>query len=199
MPIKLIDSGQDNTVLIDGGSNNNSNATIIINGNNNVVVIEEGCVLKEAVFRIGSNCSVNIGRNGLLNKLEIYCLESASITIGEKISCTWYTRIYAHEPAKIVIGNDCLIASEVVISASDMHTIFEVSTGRRVNQAEDITIGRHVWLAANVSVMKGVNIGENSVVGANSLVTKDIPSHCVAAGSPAKVIKTGTNWRPDLI
>ncbi|WP_419877600.1 acyltransferase [Brevibacillus centrosporus] len=63
----------------------------------------------------------------------------------------------------------------------------------------DIYIGDHVWLGAHVNVLKGVTIGENSVIGIRSLVISDIPSHCVAAGLPAKVKRSNTYWTRDLI
>ena len=59
-----------------------------------------------------------------------------------------------------------------------------------------ITIGKRVWLPWRVFIMPGVNIGDNVVIGANSLVSKSLPSNCMAAGSPARVIKE--NYPPDL-
>lgn len=53
-----------------------------------------------------------------------------------------------------------------------------------------ISIGKNVWLGDKVTVLPNVTIGEGSIIGANSVVTKNIPPHCVAVGSPAKVIKT---------
>jgi maltose O-acetyltransferase len=50
-----------------------------------------------------------------------------------------------------------------------------------------------VWLGVNVTVLKGVTIGENSIIGANSLVVKSIPANCVAAGNPCRVIRQNTN------
>ena len=55
--------------------------------------------------------------------------------------------------------------------------------------AEPITIGNDVWLGGNVTILPGVTIGDNVVIGAGSVVTKDIPSNCVAVGNPCKPIK----------
>lgn len=52
-----------------------------------------------------------------------------------------------------------------------------------------ISIGNHVWIGMNVVVMRGVTIGDNTIIGANSVVTKNIPSNVIAAGNPIKVIK----------
>jgi acetyltransferase-like isoleucine patch superfamily enzyme len=199
MAINVIDTGSNNRIEIHPETNARSSGTITVKGNDNCILIGAGCLFREAVFRVGDNCTIKIMSGGLLNKMDIYCVSSASITVGARISCTWYTRLYAHEPASITIGSDCLIASDVLISASDMHSIFDVKTGERINNAESIVIGNHVWLAANVSIMKGAVVGSDSVVGAGSIVTGQIPSNCVVAGVPARVIRTGTNWRHDLI
>jgi acetyltransferase-like isoleucine patch superfamily enzyme len=199
VPFEVSDKGKNNRIEVGSSTREKSSGRLIVQGDNNIVVIEEGCTFREALLRIGSNCSVRIGKSGNLNRLELYCLESARISIGQNASCTWYTRIYAHEPAVITIGKDCLIASEVLITASDMHTIYDMNTGERINGAQDITISDHVWLAAGVNVMKGVSIGENTVIGVGAIVTNSIPNNCVAAGVPARVLRTGTNWRPDLI
>ncbi|GAB6403782.1 acyltransferase [Pseudomonas sp. MHK4] len=199
MSITVLDSGLNNTISIDSSSNEKSDAKISISGNNNIVTIESGCIFKDALIRVGSNCIIKISKNCKMNKVDIYCVNSAQIKIGEGVSCTFQSKIYAHEPASITIGEKCLIANNVLMMASDMHTIYDIETGDRINQAGDIIIGNHVWLAAGVNVMKGVTIGQDSVIGAGSIVTSVIPNNCVAVGAPARVVRTGTNWRPDLI
>ena len=57
-----------------------------------------------------------------------------------------------------------------------------------------IVIQDHVWLGMNVIVLKGVTIGEGAIVAAGSIVTKDVPPHCLVAGVPAKVVKTDVTW-----
>lgn len=57
-------------------------------------------------------------------------------------------------------------------------------------QSAPVTIGDDVWIGANCIILKGVTIGARSVIGAGSIVTRDIPSDCIAAGTPAKVIKS---------
>ena len=64
----------------------------------------------------------------------------------------------------------------------------------RINLPKDVVIGNHVWLGNSVVIMKGVHIEDGSVIGIESIVTKDIPCNCIAVGSPAKVIKTNIHW-----
>lgn len=199
MAFQIFDNGLNNIINVHAGTCERSSGRLVVAGNNNVVTIDDGCLFRDALLRIGSNCIVQIGENGNLSKLDLYCLEWANITIGSNVSCTWHSRIYAHEPASIFIGNSCLIASDVLITASDMHTIYDAVTGERINRPQDVTISDHVWLAEGVKVMKGVVIGQDTVIGAGAVVTCSIPSNCVAAGVPARVLRSGTNWRPDLI
>ncbi|MDG2495730.1 MAG: acyltransferase [Alphaproteobacteria bacterium] len=85
------------------------------------------------------------------------------------------------------IGDNVMIASRVYISDADWHGLYDrlASPG----QTAPITLCDNVWLGEGVKVCKGVTIGENSVIGAGAVVTKDIPANVVAAGNPAKVVK----------
>lgn len=62
-----------------------------------------------------------------------------------------------------------------------------------------IVIGENVWIGADVRINKGVTIGDNSIVAANSVVTKDVPANCIVAGNPARVVKTDIQNEPRLI
>lgn len=90
---------------------------------------------------------------------------------------------------KITIGNNVLIAQNVVIRDSDGHPINgKIGT-------KPILISDNVWIATNAIILKGVTIGEGSVVGAGAVVTHDVPPHTIVAGNPAKVIKENITWR----
>ncbi|MFA7316524.1 MAG: acyltransferase [Sulfuricella sp.] len=90
----------------------------------------------------------------------------------------------------IVIGDDVLIGANVVIADNDFHPLSYESrkNGNDDIVAKSIVIERGVWIGADVYICKGVTIGEKSVIGAKSVVTKSIPSNCIAAGIPAKVV-----------
>jgi acetyltransferase-like isoleucine patch superfamily enzyme len=105
------------------------------------------------------------------------------------------------EGQRIVIGPGCMISSGVEIRTSDSHAILDIASATQVNGPEGVVIGAHVWLARDVTVMKGVTIGRGSAVGARSLVTADLPDFVLAAGVPARVLRQGVTWsrhaRPD--
>ena len=93
----------------------------------------------------------------------------------------------------ISIGNDCLISGGCVFQDNDGHPLDakERKAGNHVSQDEvhQVVIEDNVWIGARVTVLKGVTIGENSVVGTGAIVTEDIPAGSLAVGNPAKVIK----------
>lgn len=88
----------------------------------------------------------------------------------------------------VEIGHHVLIAT----GCSILTATHDVDPGTRWSNGvlgKPVKIGNGVWLGANVTVLPGVTIGDGATIGAGSVVTKDIPPHCVAAGVPAKVIK----------
>ncbi len=85
----------------------------------------------------------------------------------------------------ITIGVGTMLASGVYISDSDWHGTYDRT--QEAGQAAPITIEENVWLGLRVIVGKGVRIGKNSIIGAGSVVTKDIPANVIAAGNPAEV------------
>ena len=92
------------------------------------------------------------------------------------------------------IGEDCLIAEMVAIRDHD-HRFdgpLSVPVREQGTVSAPVVIGNNVWLAGKVTVLKGVTIGDNAVIGANAVVTKDIPANAVAVGIPARVIRCRT-------
>ena len=95
----------------------------------------------------------------------------------------------------IEIGDDCLFGSNLMlIDHSHGETTFNNSKihpcERKLYSKGKIIIEERCWLAENVVVLPGVTIGEGSIIGANAVVTKNIPKYSVAVGNPAKVVKT---------
>ena len=73
----------------------------------------------------------------------------------------------------------------------DLRTILEAKT----NRDSSITIGNHVWIAADVKILKGVKIGHCSIIVTGSLVTKDVNDNALVGGIPAKILKENINWK----
>lgn len=116
-----------------------------------------------------------------------------SIVIGDNVNIETDCHISAIN--KVSIGNNVLIASFVYISDHTHGNVNELGTPilppleQPLFSKGPIIIEDDVWLGEKVSVMAGVHIGRGAIIGANSVVTKDIPAYAIAVGSPARVIK----------
>lgn len=112
--------------------------------------------------------------------------KNAVIKIGNK--CHFSNSISIVACKSIEIGDKFLCGDRVTIVDCDFHGI---APDRKLSESNcsPVIIGNNVWLGSEVTVLKGVTIGDNAVVGAKSLVTKSIPANCIAAGIPAKVIR----------
>lgn len=111
------------------------------------------------------------------------------IVFGNRVSATSGLHIAAH--SKITIEDDVMLASNVFL-ADALHGYNRIDIPFKYQgmvRVAPITIKKGCWIGQNVVVMPGITIGEMSIIGANSVVTKDIPSRSVAVGSPARVIK----------
>lgn len=115
------------------------------------------------------------------------------IQIGDNVSIETDCHISAIN--SVIIEDGVLIASFVYISDHSHGIIFDNKElhirpiDRPLSSKGPIKICRNVWIGEKVSILPGTTIGEGSIIGANSVVTHDIPPYCIAVGSPAKIIK----------
>lgn len=91
---------------------------------------------------------------------------------------------------KIYIGEHVIISDNVQIRDSDNHKI----KGSEEKETQPIVIQDHVWIGMGAIILKGVTIGEGSIIAAGAIVTKNVPPHTIVAGVPAKVIKENINF-----
>ncbi len=199
MPISLHGPIHDNDITIDPAVMENSTAAIILQGSNNHILISPGVMLDQASITLGTNCSLVVGPECRLAAIEVMGSRDAHVSIGAGTEFTWSSRLYLHEPGRITIGEACLIASSTMLTVSDMHSIIRLDDNSRMNHAEDITIGDRVWLAHDVTVLKGSSIGNGCVIGYRSTVSSIIPNNSLAVGSPARVIKSDITWDRRLL
>lgn len=99
------------------------------------------------------------------------------------------TMHYGSEPWIISIGNDVYLTNNICFITHDGGTLLFRDKVPDLEITKPITIGDHVYIGVNVTIMPGVTIGNNVVVGACSVITKDVPDNCVVAGNPARVIR----------
>lgn len=151
-----------------------------------------GCDVRAGIRITRSpQASIAFGARCVLDRMiDIEC--SGNLVVGEGTIFGHHCTIGARD--SISIGRDCLIAEMVSIRDHD-HRFerLDLPTREQGDHVAAVTIGDNVWIGAKVTVVKGVRIGHNAVVGANAVVTRDIPANAVAAGIPARVIRTRTN------
>ncbi|MBT3178721.1 MAG: acyltransferase [Desulfobacula sp.] len=107
------------------------------------------------------------------------------ITIGDHVLISPGVRISAAN--YISIADSCMLASHVYITDSDWHGIYDRSLPPR--EKNFVVLEENVWVGDSAIICKGVTIGKNSIIGAGSVVTSDVPANVIAAGNPAKIIK----------
>jgi maltose O-acetyltransferase len=112
---------------------------------------------------------------------------TARVSIGDGVWINNNAVIIA-ERSNITIGDQTLIGSEFTVYDTDFH---DLHPSRRLSGSPataSVFIGKNVFIGSRVTVLKGVNIGENSVVANGAIVTSDVPANSIVAGVPAKVI-----------
>ena len=115
-----------------------------------------------------------------------YCDYGFNISIGDNFYTNHNVTIL--DGAKVTFGDNVFIAPNCVFSTAG-HAIDSEQRNKGLEIALPITIGDSVWIGANVSVLPGVTIGSNTIIGAGSVVNKDIPDGVIAVGNPCKVIR----------
>ena len=115
-----------------------------------------------------------------------YCDYGFNISIGKNFYPNHNVTIL--DGAKVTFGDNVFIAPNCVFSTAG-HAIDSEQRSRGLEIALPITVGDNVWIGTNVSVLPGVTIGNNTIIGAGSVVNKNIPEGVIAAGNPCKVIR----------
>ncbi|MFH1908495.1 MAG: acyltransferase [Chloroflexota bacterium] len=188
--------GKGNLFQADGASF--SNLELDIAGDDNHILIGPGSHFNNVHFRVrGSGHRIEFDPNCRVSRGGIFWFEDEScmLQVGKNTSMV-EVHIAVTEPgSKVIIGEDCMFANDIDIRTGDTHSVIDVRTGERLNKAGDVIIGRHVWIAPHVVVLKGVHIGEDSVVATGSVVTKSCGSGVIIGGNPASELKSGISWK----
>jgi len=124
-------------------------------------------------------------------RIEAFCVDgnSTRIAIGDDTIIHPFVHIGAAE--RVVIGRGVLMASHIYITDHDhdWHDPYDPPVSNRRLLVSPVTVGDYVWLGERVMILKGVTVGERSIVGAGSVVTRDVPPLSIAIGAPARVVR----------
>ena len=134
-------------------------------------------ILKGIIGRIGDDSFVTPNFN---------CDYGCNIELGDNVYFNMNCLILDSAPVKI--GSNTLIGPNVQIY-TPIHPLDYKSRNTLIERAKPVTIGENCWIGGSVVILPGVNIGSGCVIGAGSVVTKDIPENSLAVGNPAKVIR----------
>lgn len=144
-----------------------------------------------SILKIGNGCSFRSSFSSNLVGLNHKCLittmrEGAELRIANNCGISGATISAAF---KITIHSNVLIGANVLITDFDWHNIDPSKRHQPNTNYAPVEIKENAWIGINSVILKGVTIGKNSVIGANSLVTSDIPDNVIAAGNPCKILK----------
>jgi acetyltransferase-like isoleucine patch superfamily enzyme len=151
---------------------------IVALGKGVIIIRRGGQLVTGSGVRIADHCFMDVGASGVLS-------------IGTRTIIGPYTRIMA--ATQVRIGARCMISWNCSIFDSIGHRLWLEETGE-VEVEEPITIGDDVWIGPYSIIMKGVTIGSNSVIGAGSVVRRDVPPDSLVYGNPARVAGKVVRW-----
>lgn len=126
----------------------------------------------------------------LLVEQPFYCDYGYNIHVGENFYANFGCTILDGAPVRI--GDNVLLGPHVSIYTAG-HPLNSGTRASGLEYAYPVTIGDHVWIGGQVVILPGVRIGENTVIGAGSVVTRDIPANVVAVGNPCRILRAITD------
>lgn len=135
-------------------------------------------MLKDMFAEIGENCYIEPPLHSNFGGKHVH--------FGNSVYANFNLTLV--DDAHIYVGDYCMFAPNVVIATAG-HPIDPELREKAYQYNLDVHIGRNVWIGAGALIMPGVTIGDNSVIGAGSVVTKDIPANVVAVGNPCRVMR----------
>lgn len=143
-------------------------------------------LLEKILGKMGKNVHINT---------PFRCDYGYNMEIGDNFFANYNFTVL--DVARVIIGDNVQVAPNVSIYTAG-HPVHPVSRRSGYEYGIDVRIGNDVWIGGNVCILPGVTIGDNSVIGAGSVVTKDIPADVIAAGNPCRVIRRITDADRDF-
>ena len=145
--------------------------------------------IEDSAMNILRDVFANLGERSLIIPPVFYD-HGWTISIGKHFFAN--TGLTVLDIAPVVIGDNVFIGPHVSIYTAE-HPIDAEVRNADLEYAEPVNIGNNVWIGGNVVINPGVTIGSDTVIGSGSVVTKDIPDHCIAVGNPCRVVRDITD------
>ena len=166
--------------------------TLVVDKEDSFPVISIGGFTGDLYLRLAArNAKIKIG-NLRQVKASFTFYPGGQIDLGDDTSINGL--VAGLLESKIVMGKDCMLSHDIHMQPHNQHGIIDLETRQLVKAKRNITLGDHVWIGRAVSVLPGVTIGDGAIVGANSVITKDVPANSAVAGYPARVVRENCTW-----
>lgn len=193
-----------NSFKISGGGNQIITKNSYINGckihiigNNNIIDFGQGAsyITNSTIYIYGNDNIIKLGTRNVFVNADLYIEDNSNeIIFGNNNRILGRTHIACCEGQSVSFGDGCLFSTDVIFRNTDSHAIIDCKSGERINPAKSIQIGNRCWFGNKTTILKGVSIGDDSIIATGAIVTHDVSNNSIAAGIPAKVVKTGIRW-----
>lgn len=142
----------------------------------------------DGLIHVAGTANIRIGEQSRISRdVELGTEEAGQINLGQNVRINRGTTVFAYQ--EISIGRDTLIGEFVTIRDANHAITAGTPIRTQGHEASPIHIGKDVWIGRGAVILPNVTIGDGSVIGANSVVTKDVAAGMIAVGSPAKAIR----------
>lgn len=195
--------GEGSTITIGNNFINHNYTIVYIDSDAELIIGDKFESLADfnmkTAINLFSRAKVEFGNNLRVNG--IFTVNSdAFLKIGNDLSVNRNFQIDVCSYTELIIGHDCMFSHDLTFYTNDAHSIFDIETGENINSTQAISsqkkiiIGNHVWIGAGSIILYNTRIGDGSIIGAGSIVKSIIPNNCIAAGTPAKIVRRNIAW-----
>jgi len=180
--------------FINDGAEALKGRVFVTKGTGNVLTIGKATKFRGSVEFQGNNNKVLIGENCHFRGDIIVKGDGQTVSFGDH-SSTVDVYLLCQEECDVHIGKWCMFSREIEIRTTDAHSVIDRVTRKRINPAQSIRIGDHVWVGVGAIINKGAIVPSDCIVGAMAFVNGQFDEEgTIIAGTPAKIVKRGITW-----
>lgn len=168
---------------------------------NKIIISDKACFTRSKIIIDANNAVLEFDESPDITNLSVFVRngEGQRLKWGNGTTITGGYIELCETNASVVIGDNCMIGWHISIVATDFHTVLDRNTGTVLNGPGHVVIGDNCWLGHGVRLLKNAKIPDNTIIGAETIVTKKFSEEwTVLGGNPARVVKRDVTWRREL-